>query len=254
MNDLQRVVDALASPIRREILWMLGDDEMAAGAIAAPFPITKATMSTHLAALREAGLVAVRVDGNFRRYRAVPGALEPARALLASEDRRWETADDLPEAAGAVSSTLRMVEIAAVLPAPPALVFDAFTDEARYSAFMGVPVTIRDGHFSCTLEWGTEVRGRYEVVVPPELIALRWDHEDDGVPVPGAARVGYLRITADGLHASQVVVHQAAADDQQAEFMTVAWSLVLGRLGEYFANIAPARPRAPRAKRRPPEP
>ncbi len=252
MTDLQRIVDALVSPIRREILWMLDAGEMAAGDIAAAFPVTKATMSTHLAVLRDAGLITARVDGNFRRYRAVPAALEPARALLAAEDGRWDVADDLPEAAGPVAGTFRMVEIAADMPASQTEVFRAFTDEATYSAFMGVPVTLRDGHFRCTLEWGTEVRGRYEVVVPPELIALRWDHDDEGVPVPGAARVGYLRVLAEAPDASRVVVHQAAADDDQAGFMTVAWSLVLGRLEAFLVSTATPTPRAPRAKRQHP--
>jgi uncharacterized protein YndB with AHSA1/START domain len=46
------------------------------------------------------------------------------------------------------------------------------------------------------MEWGTEVRGTYEVVAPPQLIVMCWDFEHDNVPVPGAsspATCGYVQ-------------------------------------------------------------
>src|SRR6185437_4554073 len=73
--------------------------------------------------------------------------------------------------------------------------FAAFTDPAVYSRWLGAPVSMRDGRFAATMEWGTEVRGRYELVCPPELIVMRWDFEDGNVPVPGGEFVGYLRVT-----------------------------------------------------------
>ena len=42
---------------------------------------------------------------------------------------------------------------------------------------------IEDGHFRATMEWGTQVRGRYEHVVAPELIVMSWDFADEQVPV-----------------------------------------------------------------------
>jgi uncharacterized protein YndB with AHSA1/START domain len=60
----------------------------------------------------------------------------------------------------------------------------AFTDPVVYSRWLGVPVTIEDGRFACTLEWGTSIRGRYELVCPPELIVMRWDFEDGNLPRP----------------------------------------------------------------------
>jgi uncharacterized protein YndB with AHSA1/START domain len=82
--------------------------------------------------------------------------------------------------------------------------FDAFTNEARYSAWLGGPARIRSGRFRATLEWGTEVRGTYEVVSPPDLIAMRWDFDDDAVPLPGrTSLVAYLRVhrrRPGGLH------------------------------------------------------
>jgi uncharacterized protein YndB with AHSA1/START domain len=133
-----------------------------------------------------------------------------------------------------------------------AATFAAFTDPAIYSRWLGVPVSISDGRFACTLEWGTNVRGRYELVCPPELIVMRWDFDDDNVPIPGGEMTGYLRIQphADG---ALVEVHQIVETAAQAEFMEQAWALVLGRLK---AGIVPASdfsspmpPRSARPKR-----
>ena len=63
MTDVQRVLAALASPVRREILWRIWDDELPAGAIAAAFEVSAPTISEHLAVLRDAELVTMTVDG-----------------------------------------------------------------------------------------------------------------------------------------------------------------------------------------------
>lgn len=83
-ETLQPVLSALQSPVRREILWMVWDAEVAAGDLAAAFDLTAGTVSTHLAALRRAGLVTVRVDGNFRRYRANREAVRGVLPLIAT--------------------------------------------------------------------------------------------------------------------------------------------------------------------------
>lgn len=248
---LQVVLDAVSSPIRREILWLVWDDELAAGEIAAAFEVTAPTISAHLAALTAAGLVIRRVDGNFRRYRADRNAMALLVPLLTSGSDRWRPADDIPEKRLADSRVDQWVQVTADLPAPQEEVFEEFVDDARYSAWLGAPVTLRDGRFSAELEWGTAVRGRYEVVAPPSLIAMRWDFEDAAVPVPGAQLVAYLRFapTEVGTH---VEVHQHAPTAEQAEFMVVAWSLVLGRLSEHHRRADGSRStrRARRPKRR----
>ena len=249
---LQELIDAVASPVRREILWLTWDAELTVGEIGAGFEITGPTLSSHLAMLRDAGLVTMRVDGNFRRYRCNQDAVRSLVPFLAANDRRWETADDLAERALATSSSGSVVRVEVEVGLAQADAFDAFVDESRYAAWLGVPVTIRDGRFRATLEWGTEVRGIYEVVSPPDLIAMRWDFDDDAVPLPGRTPlVGYLRVhpTSTG---SRVEVHQLANDDQQARFLDEAWSMVLGRFAEAHRSEerGGARRRARRPKRR----
>jgi len=59
---------ALAHPTRRQILQDLKDGELAAGEIASRFAATGPTISRHLAALRQAGLVTERRDANRILY------------------------------------------------------------------------------------------------------------------------------------------------------------------------------------------
>ena len=227
---------------------MLWDAELPAGEIAAGVHVTAGTVSSHLTALRKAGLVTVRADGNFRHYRVDRATMEAVLPLLAGSDDKWHAADDLPERATPPPRS------SSGSPSTPTLVSTSrrrssrFADGERYSAWLGVPVTIEDGRFSTELEWGTRVRGRYEVVAPPDLIAMRWDFDDDVTPVPGGQVVGYLRFfpRADG---SRVEVHQCAADAEQAEFLTAAWQMVLGRFKEY-ADLERRAP-SPRGEQRP---
>jgi len=129
------------------------------------------------------------------------------------------------------------------------LTFAAFTDPVVYSRWLGVPVTLQDGRFACTMEWGTNVRGRYELVCPPELIVMRWDFEDDNVPVPGGEMTGYLRIQPNG-RGSHVEVHQLVDTPAQAAFMEGAWAMVLGRLKAGVVRASnPAEPMLPRPTR-----
>jgi DNA-binding transcriptional ArsR family regulator/uncharacterized protein YndB with AHSA1/START domain len=233
-ESVQAVIDALSSPVRREILWLIWDAELSAGQIAAAFDLTAGTISSHLSALREAGLVVLRREGTFRWYRVERAAMEAVLPLLGTSDDKWNTADDIPEQQLAHVGVQHWVTVDADVPLSRQRTFESFVDGARFSEFLGVPVSIDGGRFSAELEWGTKVRGRYEVIAPPDLIAMRWDFDDDAIPVPGRQLVGYLRF--DPIPAGcRVEVHQAAADPAQAEFLSVAWSLVLGRLVEHSA-------------------
>jgi hypothetical protein len=82
---------------------------------------------------------------------------------------------------------------------------------------------------------------------------MRWDFEDDNIPVPGGEMTGYLRVRPDGDTRAHVEVHQLADTPAQAEFMEAAWTMVLGRFRAGVARAArpgPAGLRSPRPKRR----
>src|SRR4051812_50104163 len=72
-DEVQRVMQALGSPVRREILWLVAEDERPAGEIAAAVAVSAPTVSEHLKVLRQAGLVTMRGG------RAVPPHPPPPR-------------------------------------------------------------------------------------------------------------------------------------------------------------------------------
>lgn len=251
MVGLQEILDALQSPIRREILALIWDEARPVGEIAAAFELRPPTISQHLRVLRQAGLVTMTATGNFRHYRANQEVLRGLHRALPQDSPKWQPADDLPETGFASARTIRAVTVAVEVPLDVVSAHHAFSDPVIYTRWLGVPVTISDDRFAATMEWGTRIRGRYEVQAPPYLIAMRWDFEDDNVPVPGGEMVGYLRFVPAG-DTCHVEVHQLCETPEQAEFMEVAWSMVLGRFqeGAQKGFAAPEKSRASRAKRR----
>lgn len=74
---------ALAEPHRRSILRLLRDQPRSVNEIAEQFDITQQAVSQHLKVLREAGLVAVRPQGQRRLYVVRPEGLAELRNFLA---------------------------------------------------------------------------------------------------------------------------------------------------------------------------
>lgn len=82
-------MQALADPVRREILDTLRHEPLTAGAIAARFPISRPAISRHLRILREAGLVSVTQSGRSRTYRFEPAPLAALDSWLAQHRDLW---------------------------------------------------------------------------------------------------------------------------------------------------------------------
>jgi len=72
---MQKVFEALSSPVRRKILAYLSHAELPAGEIAARFSISKPAVSQHLSVLEGAGLVTSEKRGQFVHYKLAPEAL-----------------------------------------------------------------------------------------------------------------------------------------------------------------------------------
>ena len=70
------LTQALAHPVRREILDMLKKDKMSAGAIAYKLGISGAAASAHLSALKKAGLIYDEKGSTFVYYHLAPEAAE----------------------------------------------------------------------------------------------------------------------------------------------------------------------------------
>lgn len=72
---MQRVFEALSSPIRRKILAYLAHADLTAGEIAARFEISKPAVSQHLSVLETAGLVSSVKKGQYVHYSLAPDHL-----------------------------------------------------------------------------------------------------------------------------------------------------------------------------------
>jgi DNA-binding transcriptional ArsR family regulator len=84
---MQKVVQAIGEPRRREILRLIQSRELSAGEIASRFDVTRPAISQHLTVLKAAGLVSERREGTRRLYRARPEGLAELRSFL---DGFWE--------------------------------------------------------------------------------------------------------------------------------------------------------------------
>jgi DNA-binding transcriptional ArsR family regulator len=79
---MNSVFKALAHPVRRRIVAMLRDGPKTSGDIAAAFDMAWPSVTGHLNALKEAGLVEAEKAGTTVRYRLNIGAAEEALGFL----------------------------------------------------------------------------------------------------------------------------------------------------------------------------
>jgi DNA-binding transcriptional ArsR family regulator len=82
-------LDALGSPIRRQILALLSSGTKAVGAIAAELPVSRPAVSKHLRILESAALVSCQRDGNRSLFRLHAQGFADARSWL---DAYWDEA------------------------------------------------------------------------------------------------------------------------------------------------------------------
>jgi DNA-binding transcriptional ArsR family regulator len=127
---IEPIFQALAHPLRRDLLARLTREEATVGQLAAPYDVSLNAVSKHLKVLEGAGLVRRRWIATEARLRAVPTALQPARDWLAQLERFWGTQLDAleahldadPEAAPADDRDVRpaaSAELAPIAGAPP---------------------------------------------------------------------------------------------------------------------------------------
>ena len=80
--NVDAVAQALADPIRRDILRMLCRRNHTAGELDGAFSVSRPAVSRHLRVLREAGLVRDAMRGRTREYQLVVAALDELEAYL----------------------------------------------------------------------------------------------------------------------------------------------------------------------------
>lgn len=86
---MNRALDALGNPTRRQILQELRRRSLSVGEIAERLPVSRPAVSRHLRVLEEAGLVSLREDGTRNIYTIRMKGFASVRAYL---DDFWDTA------------------------------------------------------------------------------------------------------------------------------------------------------------------
>ncbi|WP_207129376.1 ArsR/SmtB family transcription factor [Actinocatenispora comari] len=87
---MDAILQALADPSRRTVLRSLRDGPATVTELAAQLPIARPGVSRHLRVLREAGLVEVEHQAQFRLYRLRPEPLAELDEWLGDYRALWQ--------------------------------------------------------------------------------------------------------------------------------------------------------------------
>lgn len=87
---MEPLLAALSDPARRQTVELLRGGARSAGEIERALRLSQPSTSKHLKALRQAGLVTVRVDAQRRIYSLDPAPLAELDAWLQPFRRFWE--------------------------------------------------------------------------------------------------------------------------------------------------------------------
>lgn len=86
----QEVFQAIADPTRRELLGLLGDQELPLKELTRHFTMSRTAVSKHLHVLADAGLVQERKVGRETRYRLNADPLFELKRWISYFDRFWD--------------------------------------------------------------------------------------------------------------------------------------------------------------------
>ncbi|MEM7126611.1 MAG: metalloregulator ArsR/SmtB family transcription factor [Chloroflexota bacterium] len=88
--DLNQAFHALSDPARRELIITLSKGPQTAGALAAPYNISRPAISRHLRVLRDAELVKVQVIGRQHWYHLQTEAIDDMQQWLEEVSSVWQ--------------------------------------------------------------------------------------------------------------------------------------------------------------------
>ena len=84
------VFQAIADPVRREIIRILAKEAMTVNAVAEKFAVSRPAISKHLKILEECGIVEIDQQGRERICAIQPASLIPAFLWLEQYQDLWE--------------------------------------------------------------------------------------------------------------------------------------------------------------------
>lgn len=84
------VFQAIADPVRREIIDLLSAESMTVNEVAEQFSISRPAISKHLKILQECGIVEISQSGRERNCQIRPESLVPAFMWIEQYQKLWE--------------------------------------------------------------------------------------------------------------------------------------------------------------------
>ena len=94
METRRDVFQAMADPVRRDIIQLLADQTLTVNEVADHFDISRPAVSRHLKILEECGIVSVNKKGRIRYCRIEPRTLIPAFLWIDQYRTLWESRID----------------------------------------------------------------------------------------------------------------------------------------------------------------
>lgn len=89
-RDIDRLFQALGSPVRRQVLERLSHGAATVSDLAEPFTMALPSFVQHLRVLERGGLVRSEKRGRTRTYRIAPEGFAPVELWLERQRRVWE--------------------------------------------------------------------------------------------------------------------------------------------------------------------
>lgn len=90
------VYQAIADPVRRDIIRLLSDQAMSVNSVVEHYEISRPAISRHLKILKECGLVEMNKEGRNRIYKIEPKMLKLAFNWIEQYQELWNQNNNLP--------------------------------------------------------------------------------------------------------------------------------------------------------------
>ena len=85
------IFQAIADPVRRDIISLLSNESLTVNAVAENFDISRPAISKHIRILNECGVIEIHKQGRERYCKIQPKTLIPAFLWLEQYRNLWET-------------------------------------------------------------------------------------------------------------------------------------------------------------------
>lgn len=85
------VFQAIADPVRRDIIKLLATEVMSVNEVAEHFEISRPAISKHLRILKECGIIELNKQGREQLCKIQPSSLVPAFMWLEQYQQLWES-------------------------------------------------------------------------------------------------------------------------------------------------------------------